>query len=209
MTPNRIRWSISILSIAALIAHILWPLVTLDLASLVLILVALIPWLAPVIKSIELPGGFKIEVQDLKAATEKILGSDAEPIQADSTNIPAFFLRSSETASVATLRHLAEEDPNLALVGFRIEIERRLNALAAKHELVTHEKSAGQLLRVLQGKYLIPPTMASGLADLIALGNQAAHGAKVSESAARWVLDTAPKVFNELDQLINRQRPSV
>ena len=37
---------------------------------------------------------------------------------------------------------------------------------------------------------------------LRANGNQAAHGAEVSESAARWVLDTAPEVLDELDRLI-------
>lgn len=102
------------------------------------------------------------------------------------------------------MRQLAQEDPNLTLVGFRIEIERRLHALAAKHDLATHHKSAGQLLRVLQTRNLIPPKMASGLADLLALGNQAAHGAEVSSNAARWVLDVAPEVLDELDRLIGR-----
>ncbi len=157
------------------------------------------------IKSIELPGGFKIEVQDLKAATEKIVGSDAEPIKAGAAKIQTIAPDSEKAASFETLRQLAQEDPNLTLVGFRIELERRLNALAAKHNLATPNKSAGQLLRVLQEKSLIPSKMASGLADLVALGNQAAHGAEVSANAARWVLDTAPEVLNELDRLIRSE----
>jgi hypothetical protein len=179
----------------------MWPKLSLDLTSTILLVIGVIPWLAPVIKSVELPGGFKIEVQDLKAATEKIVESDTEPIKARSANIA----KPEQVESFTTLRQLAEQDPNLALVGFRIEIERRLNVLAVKHDLVTHQKSAGQLLRVLQAKELIPSAMASGLADLIALGNQAAHGAEVSSNAARWLLDTAPEVLKEVDRLIDSE----
>jgi hypothetical protein len=202
---NRIRWSISGFCFLLLVLHVIWPKLSLDLTSTIILVVGLIPWLAPVIKTIELPGGFKIEVQDLKAATEKIVGSEAEPIKARSANIQTIPADSEKAASFATLRQLAQEDPNLTLVGFRIELERRLNALAAKHDLVTYPKSAGQLLRVLQEKSLIPSKMASGLADLVALGNQAAHGAEVSANAARWVLDTAPEVLNELDRLIRSE----
>jgi len=202
---SRIRWSISVVCVLLFAGHLVWPKLSLDLTSTILLVIGVIPWLAPVIKSIELPGGFKIEVQDLKAATEKIVGSDDEPIKARAANIQTIASDSERTASFATLRQLAQEDPNLTLVGFRIELERRLNALAAKHDLVTHHKSAGQLLRVLQAKNLIPSKMASGFADLLALGNQAAHGAEVSANAARWVLDTAPEVLSELDRLIQSE----
>jgi hypothetical protein len=202
MKANGIRSGITILCSLLFVGHLIWPKLSLDLTSTFLLIVGLIPWLAPVIKSIELPGGFKIEVQDLKAATEKIVGSDDEPIKARAANIQTLAPDFEKAASFATLRQLAQEDPNLTLVGFRIELERRLNALATKHDVVTHHKSAGQLLRVLQARNIIPPKMAAGLADLVALGNQAAHGAEVSESAARWVLDTAPEVLDELDRLI-------
>lgn len=38
--------------------------------------------------------------------------------------------------------------------------------------------------------------------DLIALGNQAANGARVSPSAVEWALDTSPLIFELLDGLI-------
>lgn len=204
MKPSRIRWSISVICCLLLAGHLIWPKLSLDLTSTILLIVGLLPWLAPVIKSIELPGGFKIEVQDLKLATEKIVGSDSEPIKARLANITTL-TQTAETDSLAMLRQLATDDPNLTLVGFRIEIERRLNALAAKHDLVTRQKSAGHLLRILQTRNVISAKMASGLADVIALGNQAAHGVEVSPNAARWVLDAAPGVLAELDQLVRSE----
>jgi hypothetical protein len=76
---TKIRWSITLLCIALLIGHQFWPGLKLDLPSTILIVVAILPWLAPVIKSVELPGGFKIELQEIKAATEKVLAEAELP----------------------------------------------------------------------------------------------------------------------------------
>lgn len=87
MNLNRIRWIITVICFLLFAAHLVWPRLSLDVTSTILLIVALLPWLAPVIKSIELPGGFKIEVQDLKAATEKVIESAEEPIKARAADI--------------------------------------------------------------------------------------------------------------------------
>lgn len=204
MKLNLIRWAITLACGGVALGHALWPDFKFDATYTVLFVVAVIPWLAPVIKSIELPGGFKIELQDLKAATKKITAPTATPKRIEFTNEAQPALPPVEPAEpFAIIREVASTDPNLALVAFRIELERRLVALAQKYQIDTTRRGVGQLTRELQKREAIPASVASGLTDLIALGNQAAHGAKVSEEAASWMLEVGPSVLGVLDDLID------
>lgn len=178
-------------------AHLIWPDVKVDMATLVLLVVAILPWLAAVIRSVELPGGFKIELQDVKAATEKVTGRKAA-----AAGQPA---KPPMGGDVQFLREVASSDPNLALVGLRIEIERRLSQLAELAQIPSTRRSAGVMLRDLMTREQIDRQTAGGLGDLIALGNQAAHGAEVSPNAAAWALDTSPLILEVLDRLIDRR----
>jgi len=177
-------------------AHLIWPDVKVDMATLVLLVVAILPWLAAVIRSVELPGGFKIELQDVKAATEKVTGGKAAGAG------PA---QPPMGEDIQFLRDVAGTDPNLALVGLRIEIERRLSQLAELAQIPSTRRSAGVMLRDLIAREQIDRQTAAGLGDLIALGNQAAHGAEVSSNAAAWALDTSPLILEVLDGLIDRR----
>ena len=187
--------AISIICVILGVAHLIWPDVKVDLATLVLLVVAILPWLADVIRSVELPGGFKIELQDVKAATEKVTGGKV-------TSQPA---QPPMGGDIQFLREIAGSDPNLALVGLRIEIERRLAQLAELAQIPATRRSAGVLLRDLMAREQIDRQTAAGLGDLIALGNQAAHGAEVSSTAAAWALDTSPLILEMLDGLIDRK----
>lgn len=154
MKDSAIRIGISFVCTALIVIHHVWPKLTVDLPTLILVALALLPWLASVFKSIELPGGVKIELHDIKAATDKIqspgimtsvnpetapLGSQtvaaAEPEKPPSTARP-----DDDFGSLATI---GSADPNLALVGIRIEIERRLAKLA-EHAGV-RRRSAGAM----------------------------------------------------------------
>ena len=137
------------MAIAGGVVHFLRPSFSLDTTYIVLLVLALIPWVAPIIKSIELPGGFKIEVQDLKEATDKVTAAATKSVASTFANEPLKSPRVPEPVdSFTTIRQLATTDPNLALVGFRIELERRLSALAQRHGVDSQHRSAGQLLRV-------------------------------------------------------------
>jgi len=165
------------------------------MTTLILILVAILPWLASVIRSVELPGGFKIELQDLKAATEKIISGKSIKTAQQTTSV-------KRKAKLKKLPELAINDPNLALVGLRIDIEKRLSELASNLGISTTHRSAGVLLRDLVAHERINQETASGLSDLIALGNQAAHGAEVSSDAANWAFEAGPLVLGVLDNMI-------
>ena len=114
----------------------------------------------------------------------------------------------NENDTIATLRNVAGTDPNLALVGVRIEIEKRLIELAKRRGIDSSRKSLGYLLRQLQQDQTIPSDLASGLNELTALGNRAAHGTEVSQDAAAWVLDIAPTILGILDDIILRKFPT-
>lgn len=207
-----IRWLITALALLIAVGHFLWPTFSLDTIYIIALVIAFIPWLAPVIKSIELPGGFKIEVQDLKEITDKLTGLAVEPEQPPRVSEAPpqqqqrweYRPQQSQRAPAPVdpfiaIRQLAATDPNLALVAFRIELERRLVSLAQRHGLATQRQGAGQLLRRLQANQAITPSVASGLAELLALCNQAVHGAEVSPGAAQWMLDVGPGVLAALD----------
>jgi hypothetical protein len=103
---------------------------------------------------------------------------------------------------ISVLRNVASNDPNLALVGFRIEIEKRLLELAQKYGIEFRKRPLGQTVRRLQEKEVLSSSVASGLSDLIALGNQAAHGARVAPEGVDWLMDQGRAVLIDLDDLI-------
>jgi hypothetical protein len=205
---------ITVIALAIMIAHRIWPNIEIDGTTIILIVIAVLPWLAPIIKSLELPGEFKIELQDIKSATTKVIGVAAAELPAVSVKatdtigvtdaVRATVISKTEQA-INKLRGIAEDDPNLALVGVGIEIEKRLLELAEKHQIVAKGKTAGQLLWSLRDAGILTSGEAAGLRDLIALRNQAAHGAVVSSEAAKWVLDVSPSILAVLDELSSEQ----
>lgn len=199
-TNGTMKTKIAISTICVLLgaAHLIWPDVEIDLATIVLLVVAMLPWVAAEIRSVELPGGFKIELQDVKAATGKVTTGSGVAGVPPSTP--------SRGDNLDFIREVSRGDPNLALVGLRIEIERRLSRLAQQAQLPSGRRSAGAMLRDLMAHESIDRQTAAGLGDLIALGNQAAHGAEVSPNAAAWALDASPLILELLDSLIDRSQ---
>lgn len=199
------RLVITFAAIAIAIAHNIFPQLKIDFVTLVLLVVAVLPWLASVIKSLELPGGFKIELQDVKAATDKISAVSEVAIEhpeAEATRRLPEYVEPYEP-TIKALREVARTDPRLALVGLRIELEKRLVQLADAKGIDSRKKSAGALVRALQEKQVMHPEVAVGLSELVALGNSAAHGAFVTPDAADWALDSAPSILATLDSWLS------
>jgi hypothetical protein len=79
--PAYLRILLTIMAIVVAASHARWPAVTIDGVTLGLIVLAVLPWLAPIIKSIELPGIGKIELQEVKAQVEELRGQAASASQ--------------------------------------------------------------------------------------------------------------------------------
>jgi len=165
----------------------LFPNLQVDAVTLGLLVLALLPWLSPLIKSAEVPGVGKIEFQDVKVAIERVANS--EKLKLGLRRAPLF---NSFSATV-------QSNPTLPIVGLRIDIEKRLRSLAEKNGLVANA-SLPRLTNELKNKGLLNLDVAVGLKDLIDAGNKAAHGAEVDLNAANWAVEFGPQVLEVLDK---------
>jgi hypothetical protein len=238
MLHKALRLSITAAASLVALAHLIFPNVTIDFVTVALLVVAVLPWFAPIVKSVELPGGFKIQLQDVKEAAKELLRVNtvlqpasgalqtegyapqvAPEVKAEvKANLEAIGLdakatvkanleansRSSAEAAVISLKNVAGTDSNLALVGFRIEIETRLRELA-RNKGLDPSLALSAILRELRRRELLPASVGSALNDLIALGNRAAHGVAVDPQTADWVFDEGPEVLAALERVLRAQ----
>lgn len=221
MPGKRLRLFITAAALLVALGHLIFPSITIDFVTIALLVIAVLPWLAPIVKSVELPGGFKIQLQDMKEAARELLRADTviQPAAGDmrfegSAPVPKLEAKaemqfqaevmSRAEAAVESLKNVAGTDANLALVGFRIEIEKRLRELAISKGLDPSLRISA-MLRELRRRELLPSMVGSALNELIALGNQAAHGVSVEPQAAEWVFQQGPDVLAALDRMLRGQ----
>lgn len=67
-----LRIGISSISILLIVLHLFVPNFTIDTISIVLIFVAILPWLSPLLESAEFPGGWKFKFRKLEEPTEYV-----------------------------------------------------------------------------------------------------------------------------------------
>ena len=190
MNETILKSTLSIVALAVIVLREKYP-AFLDSIDLVLIAFAVIPWLSSLIHRAELPGGFKIEFRAIQDAGAKITGQKSES-------------RESETPQLFFLG-IADADPNLALVGLRIEIERRLRALAREVSLDDRQPLM-RLFRQLQKEGVVSDPVLSGVQELVMFGNHAAHGAQVDRATVAWAMDVGPQVLAVLDENLSNRK---
>lgn len=185
---QKLKFIITVGALAGVATHVIWPHLAIDAITLGLIVVALMPWLAPLVKSVELPGGLKVELQEIKEATERVKKAGLLETSASSEKMEHTFLQ------------VAQQDPNLALAGFRIEIERRLVDLCERNGVSTRNRGLSSLLRGLSEKNILTGEQNSAIENLASLLNSATHGAQVDPAAAKWALNIAPDLLDSLSR---------
>lgn len=80
----------AILSVAALLVaavHVLWPDLRVDTITLGLFILAILPWLAPIFTSIELPGGWKFEFRQFQQEVRQQLEVKSQQVEALSSRV--------------------------------------------------------------------------------------------------------------------------
>jgi hypothetical protein len=207
MNAKLLRVVASVVPFMFAIGHLLFPAVTIDVTTISLLVLSLVPWILPLVKSLELPGGFEIQLKDVKNSTDKLMephpGSDVKlknvegSMHAKAAAHPGADVTSKDP--ISTIRRVAGTDPTLALVGLRIAIEETVIAISENLGMETNKVPLYRLLNELQARKVLTPSTLNGLLELIALGNQAAHGARVSNEAADWVLDVGPAILSSLE----------
>jgi hypothetical protein len=188
MSIKNIKYAITFLALVIAVVHLIWPEIRIDAITVTLIVVAVLPWLSSLFKSIELPGGLKIEYQELEKIEER--ARDAGLLTEQAT----------KTTENYAFQTVATTDPNLALAGLRIELEKRLIKLAESRDLRLPKRGLNNLLMDLNRRELIGGSERVLLSDLAALLNSAVHGAVVEPSTAEWALDIGPQILKALDE---------
>ena len=193
---KQLRQVVSLGALFLALAHIIWPRLAIDAVALALIVIAILPWLAPLVKSLELPGGWKVEFQELQKAASR----------AETAGLLA--AEPSQKEAAFSFQSIATRDPNLALAGLRIEIEKRLSSLAEIHGLnARRPMGVGQSLRALAQAEVLTNEERSILSDMVNMLNSAVHGAEVDTRAAAWAIDVGPRLLTSLDErVIEAQR---
>ena len=188
MDVARLRSWVTLGALAIALAHIVFPRLAIDAVALVLIVVAVVPWLAPLFKSVQIPGGWKVEFQELqdvaaKAGDAGLLSHVPPPVETE-----------------YAFQSVADRDPNLALAGLRVELERRLVRLAEAHDIGTAMEGMGRLLSELARRGILSEDEESVLSDLVHLLNAAVHGASVDPRATEWAMDVGPQLIQSFEE---------
>lgn len=196
MKYKLIQWIITLVAIGAVFIHLYLPDIEIDGVTVLLLSIALLPWLAPLFKSVELPGGLKVEFQQLEDAEKKIedsglVKSDAEP--------------EKKGRHVYAFEAVASGDPNLALAGLRIEIESRLREIAKSNNLSNDRAGLRALTNQLRENGILEQKEAAAISDLLPLLNKAYHGAEVDPRAFQWALEFGPRILNALEEKLGEE----
>lgn len=128
--PNErlLRIVISAIAITIAVVHLLWPHLVIDAITLGLLVLALLPWLAPLVKSIELSGIGKIELQEIKQQVQEARGAA---------------LNAEQQAEYAVARSAAPSIQASAQNAVAPTPEVRLSTLAHEYEHIRETQKPG------------------------------------------------------------------
>jgi hypothetical protein len=191
---KRIQLIITTAAIIFAFIHLIWPNIKVDVITISLIVIAIFPWLAPLFKSVELPGGLKIEFQELRLVEES--AQKAGLIKAEA--LPDHKKHDYSFLAVA------DQDSNLAVTGLRIEIEKRIKKLAKVAKIVPKRRGIIHLLRRLGDVNILNSEERSVLADILVVLNKASHEEEYDYRIARWVIDNGPKILDSLNEKFDK-----
>jgi hypothetical protein len=197
MSADRIRQVVTLGALLLALVHIVFPQVAIDGVALVLIVIAVVPWLAPLFRSLELPGGWKVEFQDLQKVAAK---ADDAGLLARLPSEPHAARAAADAHPEYAFQSVADRDPNLALAGLRIELEKRLVELCRRHGIGTRMQGMGRLLAELAKIGVLNSDEEAVLADLVQMLNAAVHGAEVDPRATEWAMDVGPQLIEAFEE---------
>ncbi len=186
LTLDQVKIAITLGTIAIAIVHICFPTLGIDTTTLVLIGIAIFPWIFPILKSIEFPGGLKIEMADLQK-----LGMEAK-------ESGLLERKKKPTKKSYPFEQVTQVDPNLALAGLLIEIEKVLHKIAEKNS-IKNSSSSVLLIRHMVRDDILSVEEGVVLSDLLTLLSQAVHGAVVDPEASAWAITTGILILEALE----------
>ena len=64
--------AVTAVALAFVVAHLIWPDLEIDAIALAFVGIAIVPWLGPLLESIEFPGGFKANFREVQQRIEEV-----------------------------------------------------------------------------------------------------------------------------------------
>lgn len=191
---KKIQYAVTIASGLLIAAHVLWPKLMIDGITLGLLFLAISPWLAPLFKSVELPGGMKLEFREFQHIT-------------DNANAAGLIAPKEKNASAEryTFLQIAKENPALALAGLRMEIESRLQSLMRENGISSSRGGLRVLVNVLAENQLLSKAEQSVLSDIAGTLNKAVHNQELDMRVVDWIIDVGPRLLASLDGKIPKK----
>jgi hypothetical protein len=188
MNIRLLQYIISATGVILAIIHLLFPSISIDAVTLGLIILAVIPWLTPIFKSVELPGGWKIEFQEFQKTREKAINVGLlAPVETENDEIKY------------TFQLIRKSDPNLALAALRLEIETRLRNIAENNRINIENQNANSIVQTFINEKIFKKKEGQVILELLQLLNAVVHGAGVEPITAEWVNEIGPRILHTLD----------
>jgi hypothetical protein len=200
------RWAqitLSCLIFTLICLHLIFPKWAIDSITVTLLVLLLVVWILPWIKTLKIPGGAEIQMRDILKAEESLAKSNL-PQRQESISTPNA-VPERQTENITLLEKILGRDPNLALANLRIEIEKRL-MLLGKHQDANFSSLTGisKMIRTLRDRKVFDPEFALSLSKIVSVGNAAIHGAHVDPNVAERALNVGEELLRGLDQLIQQ-----
>ena len=165
--------------------------------SVMLIILALVPWFIQYIKTLEINGLGKVEL--ITEYQKQIIQKKADEAGLSTGE------KKHEIKNEYLFYNLRYEDPKLALAGLRIELENTLIELAQKNNLDVQRSGLNKITRVLLANNIITRDENALIYDIIDVLNRAVHIqlGEYNSKTFDWVFDIGLKLLNSLDKKLN------
>lgn len=196
-----IKVIITVTAICLAVAHIIFPAIKIDIITVSLTGIAIIPWLEQLFKSVGLPGGISFQFHDLEN-----LADDAEKagLIPDSTG-------KEDNESLLLLPdyqfvEIASKNKKTSLLTLWIEIEKSIRTLSASHSIDSKKYPVLQLLYILEEKNILKKNEVAVLEKMSVVFNQPVTDRENDRKISNWVTEKGPRLIYNLDKKINHTK---
>ena len=186
--------AISAVAFLFLVAHLIWPSMKIDAITLTLLVICFIPWFGSIFKSVEFHGGGKIEYRErLLRASQKLEEAGLLQEGALQPEDPVY-------------RGLIRKDPNLALAGLRIDIERKLRQIVGYFQPDSPPRNLRDVVELIGSKGLFTKNQTNALHGILKTLNIAVHGGRISQTDAEEIMEKGSRLLSSLEKRINKEQ---
>ncbi|KDM89805.1 DUF4145 domain-containing protein [Photobacterium galatheae] len=176
-----ISTTFSIVFLSLAYVHLFISSVDIDAITIVLMVLAALPWVFPYLKSLELPGGIKVEMKNVLKKVEQA---------------------SAEIDGALPTNGFQGVDTSLAFIAQRVEIEKIVRQY--QPDLPSSRFALTTRLTKLAKENILQQHLADALLEIVKLGNLASQGQFVHTEEAELILMRSGPLLDKLEQTLSQ-----